>query len=335
MLNDRCQDYSPHKLDELFMGGALTWFRPQKWPQGASHNPRHLVAVTPIAMVPRRNTFAWRDEARGEPQSDESGVAAEILQLLQQHGAMFADDLANATGVLVPQLEYALSTLIARGLVTADEFSPLRWLCRPEAQKHKQQKAMRRKRIPPAAGLLGRWSTVGGSARHASNQAADLGGQASLEVTCHALLKRYGVVFRAVLERENLLPPWRLLLRYLRRMEDRGEVHGGRFVDGFSGEQFALAEVTALLRRHQQAPEMPVLTVINATDPLNLGGIITAGGKTPAKPGNRILLSNGVPVAHLVSDTVEFLCSRPTDLIRREAENRLRIVRAINRDAVH
>jgi len=137
-------------------------------------------------------------------------------------------------------------------------------------------------------------------------------------------LRRYGVVFRAVLERETLLQPWRHLLRYLRRMEDRGEVYGGRFVDGFSGEQFALPEAIGLLRRHGKAPLHRQLKVINAADPLNLGGFITPGVKTPAKPGNRILLEDGVAAARLVSGEVEVL--KGAAVSASEAERHLRIV---------
>jgi len=127
-----------------------------------------------------------------------------------------------------------------------------------------------------------------------------------------------------VLERETLLQPWRHLLRYLRRMEDRGEVYGGRFVDGFSGEQFALPEAIGLLRRHGKAPLHRQLKVINAADPLNLGGFITPGVKTPAKPGNRILLEDGVPAARLVSGEVELL--KGAVVSASEAERHLRIV---------
>ena len=142
---------------------------------------------------------------------------------------------------------------------------------------------------------------------------------------CEALLRRYGVVFRALLERESLLPPWRQLLRYLRRMEDRGEVHGGRFVDGFSGEQFALPEAVGLLRRQASEPEQRRISVISAADPFNLGGIITAGVKTAARPGNRILLLDGVPAARIQGDELELLT--PKTMGSAEAERHLRIVR--------
>jgi ATP-dependent Lhr-like helicase len=149
--------------------------------------------------------------------------------------------------------------------------------------------------------------------------------QSRLAAICEALLLRYGVVFRAVLERESLAPPWRLLLRYLRRMEDRGEVHGGRFVDGFSGEQFALPEAVGLLRNTEKAPDSRHLVVISAADPLNLGGIITPGVKTAARPGNRVLLLNGVPAARIQGDDLELL-AKDREMGCAEAERHLRAV---------
>jgi ATP-dependent Lhr-like helicase len=150
--------------------------------------------------------------------------------------------------------------------------------------------------------------------------------QARLATVCEALLRRYGVVFRAALERESLAPPWRYLLRYLRRMEDRGEVLGGRFVDGFSGEQFALPEAVGLLRNLANERNDGVLHVISAVDPLNLGGILTPGVKTPARAGNRILVKDGIPVARLLGDDLELLGG---DVGSAEAERHLRIVRPL------
>jgi len=317
LLGSRCADYTPQRLDEQFLSGFVTWFRPLN---GARNRPQ-LVAATPIAVVPRRHAAAWqRDGAKSSPPED--GTGAKLLHILGQGGAMFSDDLEHESGLLRPQFEQAISALVAQGLVTADAFSPLRWLIRPEAEKRKQYKAMKRRRLSPNSTLLGRWSAIAGGT--ASGSQGALSGQALLAIQCEALLRRYGVVFRAVLERETLLQPWRHLLRYLRRMEDRGEVYGGRFVDGFSGEQFALPEAIGLLRRHGKAPLHRQLKVINAADPLNLGGFITPGVKTPAKPGNRILLEDGVAAARLVSGEVEVL--KGAAVSASEAERHLRIV---------
>jgi ATP-dependent Lhr-like helicase len=175
--------------------------------------------------------------------------------------------------------------------------------------------------------MLGRWSTTQTAAGTSPDDKGPFSEQARLAVVCEALLRRYGVVFRALLERESLIPPWRLLLRYFRRMEDRGEVHGGRFVDGFSGEQFALPEAVGLLRRQGSEAEQRRVNVISAADPLNLGGIITAGVKTAARPGNRILLLDGVPAARIQGDELELL--KPDALGSAEAERYLRVVRGL------
>ena len=158
------------------------------------------------------------------------------------------------------------------------------------------------------------------------NIASGDGGQHRLAVICQSLLRRYGVVFRAVIQRETLLPPWRELLNYLRRMEDRGEVRGCRFVDGFSGEQFALPEALGLLRQPKDINNKSVFTVISACDPLNLGGLIVPGVKTPAVTGNRILLENGLPVARVIGDELEEFANISTGASH-EAHRRLLVVR--------
>jgi ATP-dependent helicase Lhr and Lhr-like helicase len=127
----------------------------------------------------------------------------------------------------------------------------------------------------------------------------------AVEHVARVLLRRYGVVFRALLAREDFLPPWRELFYVYRRLEARGEVRGGRFVTGFSGEQFALPEAAGALRK--AAGEGEELVSISAADPLNLVGIVTPGDKVPALSGNRILFRNGVPVAVQSGDDVRFL----------------------------
>jgi len=337
LLGARCADYSAQRLDEQFLSGFVTWFRPLD----SARNKQQLVAATPIAIVPRRQAAAWQSSGLETPRVGEGAsegvgegagesTGARLLQILTRGGAMFSEDLEHESGLLRPQFEQAIAALVAQGLVTADAFSPLRWLIRPESEKRKQHRAMKRRRLSPSGILLGRWSAITNSVSD-SKQGA-LSEQALLAIQCEALLRRYGVVFRAVLERETLLQPWRYLLRYLRRMEDRGEVYGGRFVDGFSGEQFALPEAVGLLRRHAATPDHRQLKVINAADPLNLGGIITAGVKTPAKPGNRILLQNGLPAARLTGGEVELL--KGADVSSSEAERYLRVVVARGRHAV-
>jgi len=328
LLASRCGDYSPQRLDEQFLSGFATWFRPFSAGQGT----QQLLAATPITIIPRRHAATWQS-GPADAVEDPGSLATRVLEALRGQGAMFTIDLEQKTGLMPIQLEQAISELVARGLVTSDAFSPLRWLIRPEAEKRRKQNRNRGRAGVSVAGMLGRWSVSGGPAPTDVN-GGSMGeasvDQAQLAIVCHALLRRYGVVFRAVLERESLLPPWRYLLRYLRRMEDRGEVHGGRFVDGFSGEQFALPEAAGLLRRHATEPADDQMRVINACDPLNLGGIITPGVKTVAKAGNRILLNRGIPVARLQGDEIELL-GRKEHISSAEAERHLRVVRKLSR----
>ncbi|HET6566056.1 MAG TPA: crosslink repair DNA glycosylase YcaQ family protein, partial [Xanthomonadales bacterium] len=323
LLQSRCRNYSAQGLDQLFLSGQLAWFRPS---QGALDKTQ-LIAATPITMVPRQSLAAWQT-GPVQPDSELPATAATVMQLLQDGGAMFTPDLQAATGLLPSQLEQTLGLLVARGLITADAFSPLRWLARPEHQKRRHLRSMRRAVHAPGSmgGMLGRWSKFksGAGQQPAAQPVAD----SRLPIICKALLVRYGVVFRAVLERESLLPPWRELLAYLRRMEDRGEVQGGRFVDGFSGEQFALPEAVGLLRNTDLQEAGDSFLVISATDPLNLGGIITSGVKTPAINNHRILLRNGLPVARLQGEAVEIL-DRKLRLSEEQARLKLSPVRQL------
>ena len=122
-----------------------------------------------------------------------------------------------------------------------------------------------------------------------------------------ALLRRYGVVFRKLAERENLAPPWRDLVRVLRTLEARGQIRGGRFVEGMYGEQYALPEAIIELRNIKKLNKTDVLVAISAADPLNLTGIITPGRRITAYSGNRILYRDGVPIAVKEAKEIQFL----------------------------
>ena len=76
--------------------------------------------------------------------------------------------------------------------------------------------------------------------------------------------------------RETVAPPWRELLPALRRLEARGEIRGGRFVAGFTGEQYARPEAIDLLRAVRRS-EVSAELAIAPADPLNLTGIILPG----------------------------------------------------------
>ena len=131
-----------------------------------------------------------------------------------------------------------------------------------------------------------------------------------MEHIARTLLKRYGVVFLRMLEREAAwLPKWRDLLRVYRRLEARGEIRGGRFVAGFSGEQFALPEAVGKLRDVRRQAATGALVSLSGADPLNFAGILTPGPKLPALTGNRVLYRDGIPLALLQANEVQFLQS--------------------------
>jgi ATP-dependent Lhr-like helicase len=116
----------------------------------------------------------------------------------------------------------------------------------------------------------------------------------SAESACWMLLKRYGVVFRDVIAREANLPTWRELLMAFRRLEDRGEIRGGRFVDGFLGEQFALPVAVESVRAMRKVPASGESITISAADPLNLVGILVPGERVPAISGKTVTFRDGV-----------------------------------------
>jgi ATP-dependent Lhr-like helicase len=173
--------------------------------------------------------------------------------------------------------------------------------------------------------FAGRWSLLYQEEEHEENATANT------ESVAWALLRRYGVVFRRLAERENLTPPWRDLVRTFRTLEARGQIRGGRFVDGVWGEQFALPEAIVELRKMRKQPRSEKLVSISAADPLNLTGIITPGRRVPGYSGNRILYSDGVPVAVMEGGEVQFLVD-PADkkwiyqqaLVRQDIAPRLR-----------
>ena len=129
----------------------------------------------------------------------------------------------------------------------------------------------------------------------------------TIEAVARKLLQRYGVVFRKLLDRESMSVPWRDLLRVYRRLEARGEIRGGRFVGGFSGEQFASPEAVQLLRSIRRAPSEGAMISISAADPLNLLGVLTPGPRLSPSASNRVLFRDGVPVAVLEAKEIRFL----------------------------
>jgi ATP-dependent Lhr-like helicase len=228
-------------------------------------------------MVPRHNAG---DEAERRGLSHGAQL---VLDFLRLRGASFFADIVRGTGKLKAEIETALWELVAAGLVTADGFDNLRSLIDP---KRRAGQGLGRTARPRHS--AGRWALL-----H-----ADAGAERprAVEAACWMLLRRYGILIRDLLARESNLPPWRELLMGLRRLEDRGEIRGGRFVDGFLGEQFALPIAVESVRAMRNLPLSGDTISLSAADPLNLVGILVPGERVPAISGRTVSYRDGVAV---------------------------------------
>jgi ATP-dependent Lhr-like helicase len=159
--------------------------------------------------------------------------------------------------------------------------------------------------------------------RAALKDSGDGSRDAAVEYAARTLLARYGVVFWRLLTQEpGWLPPWRDLLRVYRRLEARGEIRGGRFVAGFSGEQFALPDAVGLLREMRRRPSSGQWVSLSGADPLNLIGILTPGQRLAALTANRVVYRDGLPIAALTGGKAVMLTELET-ADQWEAEKRL------------
>ena len=308
ILPARVGDYAPYMLDQLCAGGAVAWMRLVPPKLGDDERRAGPVRGTPIAFVERDALHHWRKlaELPDAGAINLSHGARTVYDALKTQGALFFSDLARVTGLLRTQVEAALAELAAWGLASSDSFAGLRALITPAAKRAPLSSSRQRLRRGQAPGVdeAGRWALPPRQA------VAGEGSQADAEALTHladVLLHRYGVVFRKVLERESALPPWRDLLYIYRRLEARGEVRGGRFVDGFAGEQFALPDAVGALRETRRRPKTGELVSVSAADVLNLTGIIAPGQRVPAVGENRVLYRDGIPVAVQVAEEVKFL----------------------------
>jgi ATP-dependent helicase Lhr and Lhr-like helicase len=290
ILARRIADYDPKVLDQLCLTGAVGWGRVSPHPatlETVSTERRRVVptSVAPITFFVRADTD-WmipHREAGEEQMRGLSPDAKAVMHFLRQRGASFFADIVRGTGKLKAEVETALWELVAGGLLTADGFDNLRALIDPKRRSgHGHGRSIRPRHSS------GRWSLL--YAGEPVERAR------ALEATCWMLLKRYGIVFRELLGRETILPKWRELLIALRRLEDRGEVRGGRFVSGFLGEQFALPVAVESLRGQRNFPTSGELITVSAADPLNLVGIVVPGERVAAKSGRVVAFRDGVAV---------------------------------------
>ena len=345
--------YDPAWLDQLCLSGELSWAR--LFADGDADGP-HSGAnrASPISLVFRDQMDAWLSLAgtqsshangNGSSSGENRGnvgigsTALQVLEHLQRHGACFFQELVSGTKLLRTAVENALRELIASGWVTADGFAALRALViAPDKAlgtgpaKHKDGRPGTLPMIPPSAG---RWSVLRRNGKaiseprepapsavegEGSAPAADLD---PVKLCAWQLLRRYGIVFHRLVERESGQPPWRELLYCFRRLEARGEIRGGRFVNGFSGEQYALPEAIQELRAIRRRAPSGMIVAVSAADPLNLAGITTPGEKITALATNRILYRDGIPIAARETGKVIDLHSSAAEL-RKEIEARLK-----------
>src|SRR5215469_9622172 len=289
ILGRRIVAYDPKQLDQLCLSGAIGWGRFSPHPATLADSSERGRRVTPTSVAPI--TFFARDEADWMFFSDRectpdahpglSQPARAVFEFLKEHGASFFADIVRGSRKLKSEVESALWELVAVGFITADGFDNLRALIDP-----KRRAGQGHGRASRPRDSVGRWSLLfhGGPGDPA----------AQMEAICWMLLKRYGVVFRELLTRESILPRWREVLITLRRLEDRGEIRGGRFVGNFIGEQFALPVAVESLRASRNEPNRGEVVTVSAADPLNLSGILVPGEKVAANARRLVSFQDGV-----------------------------------------
>ena len=308
VLPARVEGYRQEWLDQATLSGELAWGR--LW--GGGRSP---IRATPVALLPREELDLWLSlaapaaartpapaddgedagAAGGDSDPREISTYADVLlSVLAARGASFAQDLERHSGLLPTHVEMGLAELIGRGLVTCDSWSGLRRLITPPSRR---RGVLKRARFAPP----GRWTVLrapreAGDADTAGRLAAGapftLAAEAETEFLARRLIDRYGVIFRRLLDRERLPVRWRELVRVYRLWELRGDVRGGRFVQRFAGEQYALPEAVELLRRLRRSEAGSGAGVrVAAADPLNLDGILTPEPRVPSAARRRVLVA--------------------------------------------
>jgi ATP-dependent Lhr-like helicase len=306
VLPRRVARYDPAWLDRLTLSGEVVWGRLSPHP---AFERREAAApagtrVRPTRVAPLtlflRDDAEWLVAAAGRRPGPDGELAAHlshgaraVLAELERRGASFFAELQRATGRLPSEVEDAVWELVAAGLVTADGFENLRALVDP--RRRRGEGRARHARPRHAAGRWALLAPVAGADEDPSRR------EKSVEAFARQLLRRWGVVFRDLLARESLAPAWRDLLVVLRRMEARGEVRGGRFVSGFTGEQFARPEAIELLRAVRRAGAAGGEIDLSPADPLNLVGIVLPGPRASTLSGPRLRLRDGIPVEVLAA----------------------------------
>jgi ATP-dependent helicase Lhr and Lhr-like helicase len=296
ILAARIEGYRTEWLDEACLSGQVTWGRlsvrssePDAAPRRAGLTPSR---ATPITLTIRDDLPWLLTAARGDrhPAPPGPGRTQDVLEVLAEHGALFPPDIVTLTRRLPTEVEEALWDGVARGLVTADGFRAIRSLLGRRAFSAARGRRLRQAGRGRVSGSAGRWSLLPEAT--AAEDPDELA-----EAVAEQLIARWGVVFRDLMTRENIAVSWRDLLWAMRRMEARGTIRGGRFVSGFSGEQFALPEAVEALRSMRRLKLTGERVKISAADPLNLAGIVLPGPRVPALPTNSVTYVDGIVAA--------------------------------------
>lgn len=321
----RIANYDPSWLDSMCISGKMVWGRyslpnitqrQQRSTSGLKSSASGPIKSTPISIVSRANLDIWKALSAGAHDKDEVLLLSELAQKIEtdlaDNGASFFDQIQQRTGLLRAQLEQGLAELVSMAKITSDSFTGLRALLTPNKKKPSTHRR-RGRRAMFGVEDAGRWSLLetGKSQNQstANSRHWDILDDEQLERLVGIYLQRWGVLFRGLLERELFAPPWRILLRVLRKMELQGAIRGGRFVAGVGGEQFAFPETVEALRKfkkHGDSSDRKYYS-LSAVDPLNLLNLILPSRKLSRLSKNRVLYENGVPIAVLESDKVVFL----------------------------
>jgi ATP-dependent Lhr-like helicase len=301
ILPARVAGYRPEWLDSLCLSGEVVWGRLGVRAPAAAEDEAEAgrggavpSRATPLALAVREDMAWLLAAARGaeRPLLPGPGAARDVLEALGRRGALFDAELAAATGRIPVEVEQGLWDLVARGLVTADGFSAVRALLASRERTSPRRTHPRRGLRRGARGRLaggGRWALLAEPERGAEREAL-------AEAVAEQLVARWGVVFRDLLARETLAVPWRELQWALRRLEARGVLRGGRFVTGFTGEQYALPGAVEALRQTRRLERRGELVRLSGADPLNLVGILTPGPRVPAVRTQEVVYRDGLPL---------------------------------------
>jgi ATP-dependent Lhr-like helicase len=308
VLPARLERYESSMLDTLCLTGEVGWAR-------LSSGPTQVVGATPIALFLRTHASRWFalrsiDQATTSAPPNVTGAARQLLEHLRTRGASFAQEMRSACHLSEAECREALGELVAEGLIASDGFAGLRAIAAPSSE--------RRVNVDAA----GRWSSIvrtPSTSPTPGKPDATAERDQAVKALAGVLLSRYGVVFRRLLAREVSGVTWRELVRVYRMLEARGDIRGGRFVSGMSGEQYALPDAVDRLRELRRSGPDDALVAISGADPLNLTGIVTLGDRIRAAAGSRIVYRHGIPLMAMEGDMLRTLADADATVLANAA----------------